>query len=54
MTAATKPLAGAGVPLMRRYGDAGLDMMHEAASFPDKGNTVEAGVQMMLDRMRGG
>ena len=38
---------------MRQYEDAGLDMMSEAASFPDKGNSVEAGVQMMLDRMRG-
>jgi phage terminase large subunit-like protein len=46
-------LAGAGVPLMRQYADAGLDMMFDAASFPDKGNSVEAGVQMMLDRMRG-
>src|SRR5262249_2549336 len=28
-------LAGAGVPLMRQYADAGLEMMHEAACFED-------------------
>ncbi len=46
-------LAGAGVPLMRQYADAGLDMMHEAACFEDGGKSVEAGVQEMHDRMRG-
>jgi len=47
-------LAGAGVPLMRQYADAGLDMMHEKATFEDGGISVEAGVQEMHDRMRGG
>jgi phage terminase large subunit-like protein len=46
-------LAGAGIPLMRQYDEAGLDMWHEAVSFPDGGNSVEAGIQMMIDRMRG-
>ena len=46
-------LAGAGVPLMRQYADAGLDMMHEAACFKDGGRSVEAGVLEMADRMRG-
>ena len=39
---------------MAQYRDAGLDMMHEAACFEDGGNSVEAGVQEMHDRMRGG
>jgi hypothetical protein len=47
-------LAGAGVPLMRQYQDAGLDMMGEKATFEDGGMSVEAGVQEMHDRMRGG
>jgi phage terminase large subunit-like protein len=47
-------LAGAGVPLMRQYADAGLDMMLEKATFEDGGMSVEAGVQEMHDRMRGG
>jgi hypothetical protein len=47
-------LAGAGVPLMRQYRDAGLDMMPEHAAFEDGGISVEAGVQEMHDRMRGG
>jgi hypothetical protein len=47
-------LAGAGIPLMRQYADAGLDMMFEAACFDDGGRSVEAGVLEMADRMRGG
>ena len=47
-------LAGAGVPLMRQYRDASLDMMHEKATFEDGGVSVEAGVAEMHDRMRGG
>ena len=47
-------LAGAGVSLMRQYADAGLDMMLEKATFEDGGMSVEAGVQEMHDRMRGG
>ena len=31
-------LAGAGVPLMAQYRDAGLDMMHEHAQFEDGGS----------------
>jgi hypothetical protein len=47
-------LAGAGIPLMAQYRDAGLDMMHEHAQFEDGGKSVEAGVMEMADRMRGG
>jgi len=39
---------------MAQYRDAGLDMMHEHAQFEDGGVSVEAGVQEMHDRMRGG
>jgi hypothetical protein len=39
---------------MRQYADAGLDMMLEKATFEDGGMSVEAGVQEMHDRMRGG
>jgi phage terminase large subunit-like protein len=47
-------LAGAGVPLMRQYHDGGLDMLHDHAQFEAGGTSVEAGVQEMHDRMRGG
>jgi phage terminase large subunit-like protein len=47
-------LAGAGIPLMRQYRDAGLDMMSDKATFEDGGMSVEAGVAEMHDRMRGG
>jgi phage terminase large subunit-like protein len=47
-------LAGAGVPLMRQYKDAGLDMMPDKATFESGGMSVEAGVAEMHDRMRGG
>ena len=50
----SQTLAGAGVPLMKQYADAGLDMMFEHAQFEDGSTTVEAGVLQMLDRMRGG
>jgi hypothetical protein len=36
---------------MRQYRDAGLDMMHEKATFEDGGVSVEAGVAEMHDRM---
>ena len=40
---------------MRQYADAGLDMMHDPAKYLDqRGNSVEAGIMEMLDRMRGG
>lgn len=47
-------LEGAGIPLMRQYADAGLDMMHEHAQFDDASVSVEAGLMEMADRMRGG
>jgi phage terminase large subunit-like protein len=47
-------LAGAGVPLMRQYADAGLDMMHVHAQFEDGSNSLEAGIMEMADRMKGG
>jgi phage terminase large subunit-like protein len=49
-----RELAGAGVPLMQQYRDAGLDMMHEHAQFEDGTVSVEAGLMEMADRMRGG
>jgi phage terminase large subunit-like protein len=50
----SQTLAGAGIPLMKQYADAGLDMMYEHAQFEDGSTSVEAGVMQMLDRMRGG
>lgn len=47
-------LAGAGAPLSGQYHAGGLDMMHDHATFETGGNSVEAGVQEMNDRMRGG
>src|SRR5262249_56108751 len=47
-------LEGAGVPLMRQYADAGLDMMHEHAQFEDGGVSVEAGLMEMAVRIRRG
>ncbi len=47
-------LAGAGVPLMRQYEEAGLEMLFEPAKFTDGGNSVGAGIQLMNDRMLGG
>ena len=46
-------LAGAGIPLMAQYRDAGIDMVHEPACFEDGGKSVEAGIMEMADRMRG-
>jgi hypothetical protein len=43
-------LSGAGVPLMRQYESAGLDMMPDAAKFEDGGNSVEAGRHSDDDR----
>jgi len=45
-------LAGAGESLAVQYRDCGLDLHHEPVTFPDGGVSVEAGLQMMLDRMR--
>jgi hypothetical protein len=53
-------LAGAGVALVKQYRDGKLDMLFEHAQFPPDGiektggTSVEAGIQMMNDRMRGG
>jgi phage terminase large subunit-like protein len=46
-------LAGAGTPLKQQYADAGLDMLFNHSTFPDGSTSVEAGVLMMADRMRG-
>jgi terminase large subunit-like protein len=46
-------LAGAGEPVMEQFRAAGLDMMHERAQFEGGGNSVEAGLMEMHDRMRG-
>jgi hypothetical protein len=51
---ATRLSLGAGIPLMKQYADAGLDMMFQHAQFDDGSTSVEAGVLQMLDRMRGG
>jgi Terminase RNaseH-like domain len=47
-------LAGAGVSLMQQYADGGRTMLGEHATFPDGGNSVEAGIELMKDRMLGG
>ena len=49
-----RTLAGAGVSLADQYKGAGLDTWHEAATFPDGSNSLEAGVALMHDRMKGG
>jgi hypothetical protein len=43
--AGIQTLAGAGVPLMRQYADAGLEMLHDPATLEDGDNSVEAGIQ---------
>lgn len=45
---------GSGLPLAHQYAAQGLNMIGEQASFADGGNSVEAGVTEMLDRMRSG
>jgi phage terminase large subunit-like protein len=44
----------AGKNLSQQYRDAGLNMLHTRAQFQDGSNSVEAGLMMMLDRMRKG
>lgn len=44
----------AGENLSKQYRDQGLNMLHEHAKFDDGGNSVEAGVIEMLDRMNSG
>jgi phage terminase large subunit-like protein len=45
---------GSGESLAPQYAEQGLSMLGERATFPDGGNGLEAGVTMMLDRMRTG
>jgi hypothetical protein len=45
---------GSGEDLAKQYGDQGLEMLPEKATFEDGGNGVEAGVIDMLDRMKTG
>jgi phage terminase large subunit-like protein len=47
-------LEGAGISLAEQYRDQGLNMLHEHAQFEDGSVSVEAGLMMMLDRMRTG
>src|SRR5262249_7087910 len=47
-------MEGAGIALARQYRDQGLDTLHEHAQFEDGSVSVEAGLMLMLDRMRGG
>jgi len=47
-------LEGAGVALAEQYRDQGLYMLREHAQFEDGSVSVEAGLMMMLDRMRTG
>src|SRR5262249_8172012 len=50
----TKPLEGAGIALAEQYRDQGLYMLPDHAQFEDGSVSVEAGLMMMLDRMRTG
>jgi phage terminase large subunit-like protein len=45
---------GSGISLASQYESQGLAMLPDKATFPDGGNGLEAGVTMMLDRMRTG
>ena len=47
-------LEGAGVSLAEQYRDQGLNMLPEHAQFEDGSVSFEAGVMLMLDRMRTG
>jgi phage terminase large subunit-like protein len=47
-------LEGAGISLAEQYRDQGLNMLPEHAQFEDGSVSVEAGLMMMLDRMRTG
>ena len=47
-------LEGAGIALAEQYRDQGLNMLHEHAQFEDGSVSVEAGLMLMLDRMRTG
>src|SRR6516165_3327873 len=47
-------LEGAGIALAEQYKDQGLDMCHEHSQFQDGSVSVEAGLILMLDRMKTG
>jgi len=47
-------LEGAGISLATQYREQGLNMLHEHAQFEDGSVSVEAGLMLMLDRMRTG
>jgi hypothetical protein len=47
-------MASAGLALAEQYREQGLKMLHEPAQFEDGSTSVEAGLMMMLDRMRTG
>jgi phage terminase large subunit-like protein len=47
-------LEGAGIALAEQYRAQGLNMLYEHSQFPDGSVSVEAGLMMMLDRMRTG
>jgi Terminase RNaseH-like domain/Terminase large subunit, T4likevirus-type, N-terminal len=47
-------LEGAGIALAEQYRDQGLNMLRDPAQFEDGSVSVEAGLMMMLDRMRTG
>jgi phage terminase large subunit-like protein len=55
----SETLAGAGIPLMQQYRNGSLDMLSNHAQFERAGNettggtSVEAGIQLMNDRMLG-
>lgn len=45
---------GSGVVLKKQYADQGLEMLSDKAEWPEGGNSVEAGLIEMLDRMKTG
>jgi hypothetical protein len=47
-------LEGAGIALAKQYEEQGLNMLPEHSQFEDGSVSVEAGLMMMLDRMRTG
>jgi phage terminase large subunit-like protein len=47
-------LEGAGIALAQQYKEQNLDMLHEHAQFEDGSVSVEAGLMLMLDRMKTG
>jgi hypothetical protein len=47
-------LEGAGISLAEQYRDQGLNMLPQHAQFEDGSVSVEAGLKLMLDRMRTG